>query len=341
MVGNGAGQLEIAVGDGAAGVTGRLKRALDHSGKRSAPKEGVVVSPRRARAVGEEEDAPHAGARGVAGADGRRKGGNCLGDGGGPVGKFGGEPAEIVKEVVDGGREAKAVVPPPRGGVLEGSLQRAEQATCAGKGQDHGAEFAEELVPGFGGDAREGAGERGEKRVEASEAMGREGDRGIDGINNPPQDQFAGGPSAIPFAELLLGGRFLSVRAVPGFQRPEDPIKRVEEVTFDAAATGGVALDDGDEVVNVDVGEGDRSASVLAGERTGAVWSGGNGGGLQRRSGAGASGRLGRGGGRFGDVVEPVRWRGSGAGDIGGVGQVGNGLGGGAEIRWGGHPAHG
>jgi len=64
------------------------------------------------------------------------------------TGKLLGEPAEIIKEVMDI-HHAGTVLQ----GILEGHLQGAEKATGARKGKDHGPEQTNDLVPSLSGNA--------------------------------------------------------------------------------------------------------------------------------------------------------------------------------------------
>lgn len=125
---------------------------------------------------------------------------------------------------------------------------------------------------------------------------------------------------------------------VRGSQGAEDIIQGMEENAFGAAPAPLISLDEANEVVNVDVPVGqwllvERRVTVMGGleaqRRGGAVRRGGRPPrGLGSRSG---DGRLGR-------VVEAVRR--SPPVDVS-VGQVGDSLGGSAEIRWGLLPPHG
>ena len=110
------------------------------------------------------------------------------------------------------------------------------------------------------GGARNGGKEGGK----ALNAMGWQGDGRLGCVNDPTKDKFPCCPSAVALAELFLGSGFVAVNAVTRLKGAEDSIKGVEELAFDLTAAGGVALDNRNEVVDIDIRVGCRSASVLS-----------------------------------------------------------------------------
>jgi len=193
VVGNHAGQFEVAVGDGAVPVAAGLERPLDVPGEGHPPQQGSEA----AGGGRNEKDATHASVGRVARAEGGRGGGHRLGDASRAGLQLAGQPAEVIKEIMDVGIEAKAMV--VNIGALESHLQGTEQAARTGNGQDHGAKFANDLVPGLLGDAFGGAGQGKEDGMEPGDPAGGEGDGRRGGVDDPPQDCFGGSPGAIPF----------------------------------------------------------------------------------------------------------------------------------------------
>jgi hypothetical protein len=104
VLGNGASQLEITVGDGAVRVAIRLEGAVRVGAEPLPPQEGSVGGSGVGR--GEEKHTAHAGPGCIACANGGRGGGNGFGNASGPSSQFGGQPPEVVEEVMDGGAQA-------------------------------------------------------------------------------------------------------------------------------------------------------------------------------------------------------------------------------------------
>ena len=104
VVGYGARQFQITVGDSSLGVFIRLELSLDVMREWLPPKVRVVRLARCCR--WQEDNTAHAGTRGVAGANGRGCGWRGLGNSCWSGGKLGCQPPEIVKKIVDGVGEA-------------------------------------------------------------------------------------------------------------------------------------------------------------------------------------------------------------------------------------------
>ena len=67
-------------------------------------------------------------------------------------------------------------------------------------------------------------GEGCQKGVEAQNAMGREGNGALKGIDQPPQNDFAGGPGGVALEQFFHGVRFLSGGVVRGGERAKNGI---------------------------------------------------------------------------------------------------------------------
>ena len=126
--------------------------------------------------------------------------------------------------------------------LLEGCLQCAKQASAAREGQGHGAQFAQDLVPSFGGHAATGPGYGGKNFVQSVDPVSRQGNGARDGVDEPTQHDLVGCSGAVAFAELLDGGRLLAVGVVAGSEWPEDLIEGVKQDALVALAALGVAL---------------------------------------------------------------------------------------------------
>jgi hypothetical protein len=93
-------------------------------------------------------------------------------------------------------------------------------------------------MPALGGNATSRAWDGGQQLVQTEKAVGRESDGGRGGVDDPAKNKLTCGPSAVAFAKFFLGGRFLSMGAVAGFEWAEDTIQGVEELALDATSSG-------------------------------------------------------------------------------------------------------
>lgn len=104
------------------------------------------------------------------------------------------DPPEVVQKVVHVRSDADALA----FFVAERFLQQAEEATQAWDSQDHAAQFPQELLPAFGGDAGLAVRELSEDVDESLETAGWQFDGMADTVNNPTKNRLAGAPGAIP-----------------------------------------------------------------------------------------------------------------------------------------------
>jgi hypothetical protein len=73
----------------------------------------------------------------------------------------------------------------------------------------------------------------------------------LDGVEDPSQDDFSGGPRGVSFAHFLDRYRLLAMLEIAGVKRAKYPIERVEENAFDVAAMVPPSLDQSNEVIDV------------------------------------------------------------------------------------------
>jgi hypothetical protein len=144
---------------------------------------------------GDEGDAPHAPACGVASTEGGVRCRKDFGEARGTHGKIAGEPTEVVEGGMDAGREADALAVM----VVERFLEVTEEATGARDPEQHAPQFAKDLLPLDQGDAFLGRWDRGQDFVEAGDAMGWKRDGLADGVDEPAEDDFTGGPTCVAF----------------------------------------------------------------------------------------------------------------------------------------------
>ena len=197
LLADGSREFDVAVGDGACRVAPAHKGVANSLAERVPPEKGGD-SP---LVVRDKDDSSHAGSRSVAST--QRVGnhaGNDFGDSGGASLKVLGQPAKIVQKVVD-----VLVKPDPVLVVFvpEGFLQRAEQPASPRNGRDHGAELSQDLVPLLDGDAALIGVDAAEDFVEAGDAVRGQFDGAQDRVDDPPKDDFAGGPRCVSFEHLF------------------------------------------------------------------------------------------------------------------------------------------
>jgi hypothetical protein len=95
-------------------------------------------------------------------------------------------------------------------------LEVAEQTSCTRDAQQHASQFAQKLLPFQEGDAFLLRRHRRQEFHQAIDAVWRQYDSLADGVNEPAQDYFSGGPAPVSLREFLGGDGFLPVWAVVG-----------------------------------------------------------------------------------------------------------------------------
>ncbi len=79
-----------------------------------------------------------------------------------------------------------------------------------------------------------------------------------DGVDDPAQDEFPGGPISVALLQLFRGRRFLLMRTVESIEGSENFVQRVKQGATNGGQGTGVALPDANEVVYKDVDLGER-----------------------------------------------------------------------------------
>jgi hypothetical protein len=183
---DGAGQLEVRVGDGPPRVVGGDDVGLDVGRKRGTPKDGLPG--------GTKDDAAHSGLGGITGA----QDGGCLRDDfaevRGTLGEVRRDVTDVIERIMHSVRQRDAASVR----VAEGFLEEAEHSAQAWHGQFHAPELSHDLVPLFRGRAALSPGKLGEDGVESGLSSGGELDGVLDGVHGPPKDVFPGGPLGVP-----------------------------------------------------------------------------------------------------------------------------------------------
>ena len=188
LMGKGAGQFEVGVGNGAVRLAVGDEEAADVGGKGGAPEGWGVGCVGGYGAAGlsirGNPNPAHTGTGGITGAEWCKRGdkGYQFGEAGGPGGDVGGNGPEIIEGGLDVVVEADATF----GDVAEGELEVREQAPAAREGNCHAAEFTEESVPRLDGDAVVAA-DLGEDCQEAVVAMWGEFEGHAHGVEVPAQ----------------------------------------------------------------------------------------------------------------------------------------------------------
>mgnify|MGYP000229035992 CR=1 FL=1 len=143
VLSNGAGELQVRVGDGARGILAADNLPLYGCGKGHSPEEGVQF----ASSLRLDEDySAHAGCRGIRGSDGGNGHVNYFSKTRGTVVQVVHYPPDVVEEVMHVGSEADSL---PRL-MPEGFLQEAEQASQARHCKDHTVELTKNMLPALG-----------------------------------------------------------------------------------------------------------------------------------------------------------------------------------------------
>ena len=137
VLGNNGSLLHVANGDSARWVGIRDEGGLLGGGKGLAPQDGCMI-PR-------EGDTPHAGFGSIDSIEEYGVIRDDLGYARGPVGKIPGQVLQVIKVITDMGCNAY----PGLVRMCEAMLECTEETSATGYGQDHRAEFANELLPLF------------------------------------------------------------------------------------------------------------------------------------------------------------------------------------------------
>ena len=170
---------------------------------------------------------------------------------GGPGADIRGHPLEVQQEVMDVLVEAESVASGFR--VPEGLLEGAEETPGTRDSQCHGSQLAQDLVPGLGGDPTLGGLDAGQNVMESGNPVWGQFHGQLEGVQEPAQHNLPGGPSGIPLAAFLDGGRLLPVGAVSWVQGSEDLVQGGQESSLDFGSTTCVALDQAHKVIHIDV----------------------------------------------------------------------------------------
>jgi hypothetical protein len=73
----------------------------------------------------------------------------------------------------------------------------------------------------------------------------------LDGVEDPSQDDFSGGPRGVSFTHLFDRCRLLAMLGIAGVERAKYTIECVEENAFDMAEMVPCSLDHPNEVIDV------------------------------------------------------------------------------------------
>ena len=103
-------------------------------------------------------------------------------------------------------------------------------------------------------------GEGCQKGVEAQNAMGRKGNGALDGINKPPQDDFADEPGGVALKRFFYGVRFFPGRVVRGGESAKDGIDAFKEGATNRGTESTGLLGGQDEIVH-------KTSAVVRGGR--------------------------------------------------------------------------
>jgi hypothetical protein len=165
--------------------------------------------------------------------------------------EVGSEDFEIIKLGTDMGIDAHTVVSI---GMEDAGLKSAEQATTARDSQHHAAEFSQDLLPGFEGDAfstpkviKDG--------TQTLVAVRRQLQSLLNGIDEPAKTKhFRSAPAAVTFKEFLDGNRLLMEGRMRGVKGMNDFIDGMEQDTSSDTVPMRITLNQVAEVIKVDIG---------------------------------------------------------------------------------------
>jgi hypothetical protein len=149
------------------------------------------------------------------------------------------------------------------GGVTNGELELAEEATRAGKSNGHGAEFAEDFVPLFSSSSLLGAGNRVEDGLEALAAVQRELEGHGFSVEKPTKHELTSAPIGIALVQFLDGDGFLAGWVIVGAEGPKQAIDSMQKDAANGGTTRRSALNDAEVVVHVDVEVGEDPGAGL------------------------------------------------------------------------------
>jgi hypothetical protein len=164
------------------------------------------------------------------------------------------DPAEVVEGMMETGGQSQAVVLV----CAERSLEMTEESARARKGEGHGPELAEKLVPFVDGEATLRARDGSEECGEALESTLGQGDGHRDGINNPAKDLFAGGPGCVAIEKFLDGDGLRAVDWIIGCQRAKHVVNGVQEDAADTPEAPAATLGGANKVVDKNIDELER-----------------------------------------------------------------------------------
>ena len=168
---------------------------------------------------------------------------------------------------------------------------------AAGDPQNHTAKLTEELVPGLGTDSSGSQG-GGKDVAQAGMAMRGQLDGALQGVDEPPQHNFAGGPAGIALVEFGQGDGFTPDGGIISrIIWAEDTVGEVKELAPEGVQGRWVSLGHQDFVI-------DEYIRVAEGAATPAP-AGPGPGGRRDRSGNGKPRRRGSGSGECGGGVRP------------------------------------
>jgi hypothetical protein len=98
--------------------------------------------------------------------------------------------------------------------------------------------------------------------LQADQAMLGQLDGLLDGVDEPSENDFPGGPLAITFQEFLDGGRLLPVLVIRLLQSSKDGIEGMQEGALNLESPLGPALYQRQKVVYVQVVRGDGALCI-------------------------------------------------------------------------------
>ena len=166
---------------------------------------------------------------------------------------------------------------------------------AAGDPQDHTAKFTEELVPGLGTDSSGSQG-GGKDVAQAGMAMRGQLDGALQGVDEPPQHNFSGGPAGIALVEFGPGDGFSPAGGVISrIIWAEDTVGEVKVLAPEGVQERRVSLGYQDFVVDEYIRETEGAAAPAG------PWPGGH----RDRSVNGEPRRRGNGSGECGGGVRP------------------------------------
>jgi len=208
-------------------------------------------------AEGDESNTTHAGTGSIAGPQGSIRCGQDLGETSGAASQVTGQPPEVRESSMDGRGEADALTVM----VTKRLLQVTEKAAGARDAKQHAAKLPQKLLPFGEGDTFLVGRHRGEDFQEAFHSVWREGNGLLNGVDEPAEDDFPGGPTTITLQELLNRDGLLPVWTVPCVQWAKDSVDSREEDAPKALPAEGAPLGQANGIVNKDIEVGPAPSS--------------------------------------------------------------------------------